>query len=218
MKSFIILPVLILVLGSFRDSKTDKNNLKVHCVSDSLQGAILVINSFDAMSIKARNNKKDLFRELTESLSGYLSEEIKKQTEYNPVVIPGVIDKMGNLDSLVFSLMKENNADKAILIWSLDTYFNDAGYKEETGDDGKPRTVTSYDMCVNNEYTLYSMNKLLKQSAIRNCEFFTTRSVKGRFGISFGPDIVGKRKHTYKVVAYNANRYILEISSLLKNQ
>jgi hypothetical protein len=211
MKALIILPVFILVLGGARTNTTTKNNLKAHCVSDSLQGTILVINSFDAMSIKARKNKKDLFKELTDAISDYLSEEIKKQTEYTPVIITGILDTTNNLDSLVFSLMKENNAGKAILIRSLDTYFIDTESKVERNDDGKPITVTSYDMCVNNEYTLYDRNKILKQSVIKNCEFFTTRSFKGRFGISFGPDIVGKRKHTYKVVAYNANRYILEI-------
>lgn len=182
---------------------------------DSLPFNMLIINSFDAMSIKARNNKKELFWDLTENLKGYLSEEIRKQTQFIPITIPGIINKTSTQDSIVYSLMKENNADKAILIWSLDAYFIETESKEERDDDGKPRIVTSYDMCVNNEYTLYGINKILKQSIINNCEYFTSRSVKGRFGISFGPDIVGKRKHTYKVVAYNANRYILDISSLL---
>ena len=37
---------------------------------------VLIINSFDAMSTKERNNKKDLFRELTDSLVIYLSNRI----------------------------------------------------------------------------------------------------------------------------------------------
>jgi hypothetical protein len=218
MKVLIVLPAFILVLGGFRYNTTAKTGTKNQCVSDSLDNTILVINSFDAMSIKARNNKKDLFRELTDSLTGYLSIAIKEQTGYKSVVIPALLNKTSGLDSLIFTLMKENNAGKAILVWSLDTHFNESGNREETGDDGKPRTIISYDLCARNEYTLYSKDKILKQSTTENCEFFTTRSVKGRFVLNFGPDIVGKKKYTYKIVANNASKYISEISTQLKDQ
>ena len=53
---------------------------------------------------------------------------------------------------------------------------------------------------------------------IENCKFYTERSTQGRFSISFGPDIVGKSKHTYGAVAANAARYISFISTQLNNQ
>ena len=218
MKVLIVLSACILVFGGFRNNATNNQIIKTPCLTDSLQGTILVINSFDAMSIKTRNNKKDLFRELTDSLTSYLSISIKEQTELLPVVIPDILHKTSGLDSLVYSLLKENNAEKAILIWSLDTRFEEAGSREETGDDGKPRTITSYNLCAENEYTLYGKDKILKQSTTENCEFFTTRSVKGRFVLNFGPDIVGKKKHTYKIVARNASKYISDISTRLKDQ
>ena len=218
MKAFIGLLVFILALADGTPLLAAGQFINSAGRSNRETDTILVINSFDAMGIKARKNKQELFRDLADTLRSYLSDEIKKQTGKEAVVIAGILPPGNKLDSVVFSLMRENNADKAILIWSVDTYFIDSGNKEERDDDGKIRTVTSYDMCVNNEYTLYDTSKIIKQSAIKNCEFFTTRSVKGRFAISFGPDIVGKRKHTYKVVAYNANRYVLDILSLLKEQ
>ena len=53
--------------------------------SDSLPGHILIINSFDAMSIKARKNKKELFAELADSLKQLVYHRI--DTQYQPQVI-----------------------------------------------------------------------------------------------------------------------------------
>lgn len=177
---------------------------------------VLIINSFDAMSTKERNNKKDLFRELTDSLVIYLSNRISAMQGYEPVIIPNILSKADNLDRNVVDLIKEKNAFKAIVVWSLNAHFEEAGEREETNnEDGKPRTITTYNLCITNDYILYNRNSESKQSTIENCEFFTTRSVKGRFVIKFGPDIVGKRKHTYKKVENNANAYLTAIHPFL---
>ncbi|RYG40329.1 MAG: hypothetical protein EOO01_27570 [Chitinophagaceae bacterium] len=211
MKMIIVLPVLVLLEFFSIHAGNYTNTISSNILPDT----ILVINSFDAMAIEARDSKKDLFRELTENLSGYLSEAIVSQTTYTPLIIPGILNKTYLADSLVFSLMKQHHTRKAILIRSLDTYFLETGSKEETDDDGKPRIITSYNLCVKNAYSLFSSDDLLKESVIDYCEFFNTRSVKGRFGIRFGPDIVGKRKHTYELVAKNASNYIQSIQPLL---
>jgi hypothetical protein len=215
MKALIVIPSLVLVLTHL-DHPAGGKKLDGLPEPDQPSQTILIITSFDAMSIKARNNKKELFRELTEKLSGYLSEAIGTQTNYIPVVVPGILNKSFPADSLVYSLMQQHHAVNAILIRSLDVFFEDSGSKEETGDDGKPRTITSYNLCVKNEYWLYNSHEKLKQSVTDYCEFFTTRSVKGRFAIQFGPDIVGKSKHTYEPVAKNAANYIQSIGPLLK--
>ena len=142
-----------------------------------------------------------MFRVLTDSLKNYLARSILIRTGYKTLIEPGILVKSDNIDSLVFSLMKERNADKCILIVSLDAHFDETGSSEERDmEDGKIRTITSYDICATNEYVLYEKNKVLKQSTIESCKPFTTRKVKGRFGIGFGPDIVGKKKHTYGIV------------------
>ena len=169
------------------------------------------------MSIKARDSKKDLFRVLTDSLKNYLARSILTRTEYKTLIEPGTLVKSDNIDSLVFSLMKERNAEKCILIVSLDAHFDETGSSEERDmEDGKIRTITSYDICATNDYVLYERNKILRQSTVNSCKPFTSRKVKGRFGIGFGPDIVGKKKHTYGIVERNADDYISQILTDLK--
>jgi hypothetical protein len=158
--------------------------------------------------MKIRKNKKELFRELTDSLENYLAEKIHKQTGYKTVIIPGII----GADSLVFSLIRENNAIAAILIRSLEVYFDETSETNTTNSDGKPQVTTAYDLCARNEYAIFSREIILNGSKIGNRRFFTSRSVNdGHFSFTFGPDIVGKKKHTYEIVERNAQIYMAEI-------
>jgi hypothetical protein len=178
--------------------------------ASSNNNKILIINSFDAMSVNARKNKRELFKELTDSLKNYLAKKIKGETNYEPVIIPGIV--YGN-DSLVFSLLNDNKTAKAILIRSLEVYFDETGERETTNSDGKPQVTTDYDLCAKVEYTFYNSTEKAKETKIDNCKYFTSRSVKdGHFVLSFGPDIVGKKKHTYGAVEKNAEQYVLEIT------
>lgn len=188
----------------------DSLNSPVHTIP-AFRERILIINSFDAKAINARKNKKELFRALADSLVLYLFEKLKEDPVYEPVVVPTILYSSSDHDSLVFSCMTEKKAGRAIVILSLEAYFNESGSKEETDEDGKPVTITSYDLCAKNEYALFGPDSILKRSTLENCEFFTTRSVRGSFSIRFGPDIVGKKKHTYKVVANNASACIHDI-------
>ncbi len=54
--------------------------MRAKYTSDSLSKKIVIINSFDPVFIKARNNKRGLLRELTDSLKNYLAKTIKEQT------------------------------------------------------------------------------------------------------------------------------------------
>jgi hypothetical protein len=47
--------------------------------ADSLPDNILIINSFDAMSIKARDKKKELFLELVDSLKSILQKRTERR-------------------------------------------------------------------------------------------------------------------------------------------
>jgi len=162
------------------------------------------------MSAQGRKNKRELFKELTDSLKNYLAKKIKGETSYEPVIIPGIVQS--NTDSLVASVLNENKATMAILIRSLEVYFDDTRDRETTNSDGKPQVTADYDLCAKVEYTFYSSAAKSKESKIDNCKYFTSRSVKdGHFVLSFGPDIVGKKKHAYGTVEINAEQYIQEI-------
>lgn len=183
--------------------------------SDTLP-QIIIVSSFDPMSIEARKNKRELFKELTDSLESYLARKMKGQTGQEVIVIPGII--RGNIDTIVYTLLKENNAVKAILIRSLDVFFDEVGESNTYDSDGKPQITTKYDLCSRVEYVIYKRGERSNESAISNREYFTSRSVKEkRFVIKFGPDIVGKKKHTYGIVEKNAEEFIIRNGDLLGN-
>ena len=207
------LSVMILSTGSNANNNT-AFAFKFH--PDSLPGNILIINAFDAMSVEARKNKRELFKELTDSLKNYLAKKINGETNYQPIIIPGIVQ--GN-DSLISSLLKENKATKAILIRSLEVSFEEARERETTNSEGKAQDTTDYDLCARIEYTLYNNTEKLKGSTVDNCKYFTSRSVKdGHFVLSFGPDIVGKKKHTYGAVEKNAEQYVQEMTAQLSEK
>ena len=63
-KANIFLVFLLSGMFCFNIDPGSTSPLSTKCISDSLPNKILIINSFDAMSMKARNNKKELFAEL----------------------------------------------------------------------------------------------------------------------------------------------------------
>ncbi len=206
--------LIVLLSWIFFGNKGYSLPVSTKFISDSLPNKFLIINSFDVRSIKARNNKRELLRELTDSLKSYLAKTIKKQTGAETVVIPGVVSKSntGNFDSLVFVLMEQNKAGKAVVVVSNEVYFEETGVEETTDFDGKVKNIASWDLCAKNTYTLFDKNKILQQSIIDNCEFFTTRNQGGgRFVIAIGPNVVSRKKHTFGIVAKNAEKYVSQI-------
>ena len=185
---------------------------------DTSVNRILIINAFDAMSVRIRKNKRELLRELTDSLKNYLSNEIWDQIHRKSLVIPDIKYETDRVDSLVNSLLEQNNATKAILITAADAYFEETGSRDVQEDGEKPKTVHLYDLCTKIKYTLYQKNENPAGHEVENCKYFTDRSTGGRFSISFGPDIVGKKKHTFGAFAANAAKYIDLISSELIGQ
>ena len=173
--------------------------------SDSLHGNILVINSFDVMSKKYRKNKKELFLELTDSLKQILYESTPAPTG-KVITIPELVKDTLALDNIIDSLMSLNKASRAIVIMKVDAFFNQTGVEVTKDPDGKSR-VASYDLCANIGYRLCVRGAKPNDSKIINCEFFTNRSVvSGLFAA--GPDIVGKKKHVFKIVRKNALEYL----------
>ncbi len=199
---------------TFTQSQSQKNAIN----TGEPRQRILIINSFDAMAMKARSNKRKLFRDLADSLSFYLSDKVETIAQQEPVRLPDILFKSSETEANVHALMKEKGAGLAIVIWSLDARFEESGEKETEDSDGKAVTEVSYDLCITNEYILYKLDKTQKQSRTENCEYLTTRTVKGSFSIRFGPDIVGKRKHTYGPLENNASAYITEILPLLNQE
>lgn len=198
--------VLLLMVSSL-SFKAKANPIKHHISkADTIQVNMLIINSFDVMSLKVRKNKKELFRELVDSLKHILYETTPAPKGGRLIVIPELIGNAVDPDSIIHSLMLQNNAAKAIVIKNLDAFFNQTQVEVTKEADGKNRTAY-YDICANITYSLYYIGTKGNDTAITSCEFFTKRNVmSGLFAA--GPDIVGKKKDAFKIVRKNALAYL----------
>jgi hypothetical protein len=180
------------------------------CISDSLPNNILIINSFDAMTMKARDKKKELFRELTDSLKFYLQRETEDREKVKVIIIPELFIETNSSDSIIFSMMLQNNSSGAIVIKKLKVFFNQTGVEVTKEEDGKKR-VASYDICADITYKAYGRAPAPKTSEVHICEPFSTRSVASGL-LAAGPDVVGKKKHTFTIVRQNAAIYLAQAS------
>lgn len=192
-----------------------QDTLHTKPVTPSANNRILIINSFDAQALEARKNKKALFGELAESLKQMLKSEISQHISGEIEIVRDFISNSSGNDSIYFELIKKHSATIAIVIKSLNAYFEQTGVEVTKEPDGKKR-VASYDIHADVIYHLYNETSLIKKSDIKVWEYFTDRTVISGL-LAAGPDIVGKRKHAFKITGKNAEQYISEIRFLLKN-
>ncbi len=170
---------------------------------DSLPGNILVINSFDVLSAKVRKNKKELFIALADSLKQTLY-EASPAPNGKMIAIPDLIKDTS--ESAIHSLMVQNNAAKAIVIKTLNVYFDQTGVEVTREPSGKSR-VASFDICSFVTYRLYNIEDTAIDSGIGTREFFTRRNVMSGL-LAAGPDIVGKKKHAFEAIRKNGLEYL----------
>ena len=176
---------------------------------------ILIINSFDAQSIKARKNKKELFGELPDRIKYTLQNELVTKNNIEVEIIPELIANASENDSVYIDLINKHAASKAIVIKNLNAYFEQTGVEVTKEANGKKR-VASYDIHADVTYLLLIDSARVKESEVSVWEFFTERSVVSGF-LAAGPDIVGKSKHAFKIIEKNAVQYRKEIQSYLTN-
>jgi len=177
---------------------------------DSIPVNILIINSFDAMSMQARKNKKELFAELADSLKQVLYSNIRFQNAANATILPVLLPETASSDSSIFLLMGNNEATKAIVIKKLDVYFNQTEV-EVTGPKHDKTRKASYDICAAVTYGQYSRDTKLDESETIVCEHYTVRNVVSGF-FAAGPDIVGKSKDAFRIMVKNGKRFLLGFS------
>jgi CHAT domain-containing protein len=171
---------------------------------DSLQEKFLVINSFDAMSMDARKNKKELFAQLADSLKKILSGKLEPTYKELVIIYP---DRVPATDSNIFSLMTERGASTAIVIKNIDVHFEKTGV-EVTGEKGNKERTVSFDICSAITYALYDADEKIKESEVNLCEAYTERSAFSGL-LAVGPDIVGKRKDAFRMLTKNVDKLFL---------
>lgn len=210
MKSNIFLIFLLTGFVSFYSNTGSSLPVNSKCISDSLPDNFLIINSFDAMSMTARNKKKELFRELTDSLKSYLQKETEYRKKVKAIVMPELFIETESSDSIIFSMILQNNSSGAIVIKKLNVFFEQTEVEVTKTKDGKEREA-SYNICADISYRAYGRGTTPKTSDIHICGFFTKRSVVSGL-LATGPDVVGKSKHTFPIVRQNAAIYLTQAS------
>lgn len=176
-----------------------------HLPEDSNRLKILIISSYDAQSIKARKNKKELFAELVTTLQNDLAAEIRTKTSYEPVVISETLTGE-NYDNLLISLLQKNKPAKTIIIKAFDVWFDQTGV-DVTEENGSKTRTAHFDLCSNVTYSLLNGENLQDEKEIKYREYFTHRNVASGF-LSVGPDIVGKRKDAVLLMKNNAAAFM----------
>jgi len=164
---------------------------------------ILIINSFDAQKINARKNKKELFEQLADSVKQLLFQKVEPTYKEHVIILPGIVDGSNNLDSVIKAVIVQNHASRAIVIRNLDVFFENTG-TDVSGEKGNKDIKVSYDICSRITYALYNTEKKVKESEIGLREFYTERGSLSGF-LTFGPDIVGKRKDAFRVLTKNVD-------------
>ena len=205
--------LIILLIGFIVPSYANAVTKNPYCPQDSIP-QIIIVNGFDPSKLEVRKNKKELFRDMADSLQLYLADVLGQLTDLHPVIIPGRQNDVS--DSIIFRLLGSKQALYAVVINSVDANFEEMGEKESEDSDGKYQVTTTYDLCTRVQYVLYRIHGEMDEKTKTVCDFFTTRTVKGRVQIHFGPDIVAKKKHTYDAIRKNAVAFITDIFSMLE--
>ncbi len=182
---------------SLSESYASGNNKR----TDTSGHRVLIINAFDASNMKARNNKKELFAELADSLKQYLRSEMMNFSFIESVVVEELVKD--NTDSMVSSLLLKYNCPGAVVINSLNVYFEQTGVEVTRDNNGKKSREASYDICAEVIYVCYTNSDSRVPLNKRNCMFFTKRSVESGL-LAAGPDVVGKSKYTFIAIRQNA--------------
>ncbi|MEP7373709.1 MAG: hypothetical protein ABI675_10000 [Chitinophagaceae bacterium] len=205
MKKNNIFLLLLMVPGLAAIAK--KNSIDQYLSqSDSLQSNILVINSFDAMSMEVKENKKELLKVLADSLKQILYEATLPPNGGKLIVIQELIRDTPDSDSIIHSLMRQNKASKAIVIKKLNAFFEQTRVEVIKEAGGKSRTAY-YDICAVITYCLYFNETKGNDAVITSCENYTHRSVISGL-LAKGPDIVRKKDDAFRIVRKNAMAYL----------
>jgi hypothetical protein len=206
---------LLTCIGHFSNVSPSSLPKTIEYNCDSLPNHLLIVNAFDAMALHLRNNKKELFRDLADSLKSYLYHDIIYRDEGQPVIFADLLTGASATDSAIIRLMAQNGASKSIVIRSLNVFFDQTGV-EVTGEKGSKNRAASYNICSNVTYDIYSNADTMRIESSKTsvCEFFTTRNVLSGF-LAAGPDVVGKKKFTFSIVSKNASKYLTDIEAEL---
>jgi hypothetical protein len=198
-----MIKIILMVLFLYTDKGIPQNCIGGTSIHHP-ESKVLIINAFDAMGLKMRKNKKELFRDLSDSVILNIYRILQNQYK-EVIVVPEVIKDTFSIDSMVNTYMVKHNVRKAIVLRSLDAYFDQTDVVVVKNDDKSKTRTAHYDLCSIVNFKVYDSIGLAKEPEFKTCENFTDRTVFSGL-LAMGPDIVGKRKHAIRITVSNADR------------
>ncbi len=198
MKLLFLLVIVGIILSADHAFATNKK-------TDTSGRHILILNAYDPSGSKFRKNKKELFTELADSLKEYLHGFLFAPNKLKNTIIPELLKdtSSGNMESII----NQHKATMALVITNLNVYFEQTDVEVAKDWDGKKTRKAFYDICCTVTYSIFSLGFTTMTSEEKNCEFFTRRTVVSGV-LAAGPDVVGKKKHTYDMVKENALKFL----------
>lgn len=168
---------------------------------------IILLNTYDIVAKKFRDNKEELFISLTDSLMEWAAGTITDETGIHTAVIRGYTATTGNKDSTIFARLKENNASHAIILRSFDVFFNQTRVDVVKNSDGKKDRTAYYDIVADVGYSFYSAEALLKEKDIYKSRYHSSRSVVSGL-LAAGPNVVAQRKDARDILLENGHELL----------
>ncbi len=208
MYRFVLIPILLLIscMAPNRTISYTVSTKPVYPVDPPPQ-KILLLNTYDIVSKKYRDNKEELFISLINSLMDWMAGKIHEKTGITVQVLPGYYSPAGIPDSNVFTQMKENKASHAIVIRSFDIFFNQTHVEVVKTDKGGKERTAYYDIIADIGYALYAGGSILKENDIHKSRFHSSRSVISGL-LATGPNIVVKRDDAMRIMLDNGTEFL----------
>lgn len=199
---------LVLGLLTFNSGDNFSNDLGLRSQQDTSDSYVLIVSAIDLKAQKMRQNKKALFAELISELKIMIEIELNKRSNAKIEIINEFI-LVG--EDEIFKLMKERNANKAIVINQFDVFFNQVDVEVSSTPEGKTR-VARYDICSDITYLEYRATLLVDSSTVHECEFYSNRTVASGL-LAAGPSIVSNKKEALHITRRNVEKYFYNFHS-----
>jgi hypothetical protein len=200
--------LLLLMIGPslIINSSNHVNALNIKSEKDdSASVRLLIINAFDAGSVRARKNKKELVHQLADTLKQMLADELQRKSQIIPVIADQDFVNLGQDRNVISALQKQYGASRAIAVKNIDVYFEQKEVEVLKDEVGTHRNA-AYDINSVIDYAYYDNTGLVKESSVRVFHYFSTRSVlSGLFAA--GPNIVNNREDAFKITRENVSVY-----------
>ena len=157
---------------------------------------IILLNSYDVVAKKYRDNKEQLFMQLIDTMMYWAATKIQENAGIETEVIRGYTP--ANSDSTIYRLIAEHKASHAINVSNFDVSFEQTRVDVTKDNSGSKSRQAYYDIVADIGYSLYAHNSLIKQRNLHQSRFHSSRSVASGL-LAAGPNIVVKKDDAYRI-------------------